>query len=137
MKSEHTRRSAPYFEKVAHSLVACPATSMINLLKRVGIATLILDMIHEIVQTCASCRAWSKPLPASIASVGMADHFNAQVEADIVFIYAYSIFHLVDRCTRWHATHVTPSKEETSLVTAIDEACVKCQGPYAGTYHRL
>ena len=56
-----------------------PAQSMINVLKMVGIATPILDLIPEIVDACAACRAWSNPLPASVASVEMADTFNDQV----------------------------------------------------------
>ena len=76
-----------------------PAQSMINMFKRVGIATPILDLAPEIVDTCAACRSWSKPLPASVASIEMAETFNDQVEADIVFTHADAVFHSIDRRT--------------------------------------
>ena len=65
---------------------------MSNLLKRAGIASQILDLIPEIIETCAACLAWARPAPASVASIEMADTFHEQVEADLVFMHSYVIF---------------------------------------------
>ena len=105
------------------------AAQMTNLLKRAGAPAEVLDMISEIVQTCSACRAWHKPLPESVASVELADQFNNQVEADIWFVYKFMIFHMVDRCTRWHAATVISSKEESCLIEALEENWIQLHGP--------
>ncbi len=51
------------------------------------------------------------------------------MEADLLFIFHYLIFHFIDRCTRWHAAKVIPNTEETTLVDAIDELWIKLDGP--------
>ena len=75
---------------------AQPAT-MIRILRRAGVPKQVCDLIPETVSTCTSCRAWSRPLPASVASVELADTFNQQVECDLMFVLSFIIFHLIDR----------------------------------------
>ena len=60
----------------------------------------------------------------------MPDTFNKQVEYDIVFIYKYEIFHLVDRCTRWQETYLVDSKHEHHLIDALD-VWITRHGPMA------
>ena len=98
---------------------ASPA-AMTKLLERAGCPQSALDKIKEITDTCSACRAWAKPKPDSVASLEMPDTFNKQVEYDIVFIYKFSIFHLVDRCTRWEETYIVDSKSEDDLIDALD-----------------
>jgi len=52
--------------------------------------------------------------------VEVVDQFNHQVEADMVFIYKFIIFHLICRCIRWHHTIQVYSKQATEMVRAID-----------------
>jgi hypothetical protein len=73
------------------------------ILQKAGAPNTVCALIPEIVGICASCRAWSRPPPASVASVELADTFNQQVEADLMFVYHYNICHTIDICTRWHA----------------------------------
>ncbi len=68
-------------------------------------------------------------MPDSVASANMSDKFNQHVEAYLLFICHYIVFHLIDRCTRWHAAKVIPNKEEATLVDAIDELWIKLHGP--------
>ena len=38
-------------------------------------------------------------------------------------------FHMIDRCTRWHAAMVVPNKHEETLMKAIDTLWVATHGP--------
>jgi len=104
------------------------ASAMHKLLERAGCPPGALDKIKTICDTCAACRTWARPQPESVASLEIADKFNQQVEYDLVFIYKFEIFHLVDRCTRWEMALLVDNKEEETLVDAID-AWVNHFGP--------
>ena len=67
------------------------AATMDRILKRVGVPKQVCDLIPEIVHTCTSCRAWSRPPPASVASVELADSFNQQVDCDLLFVFTYIV----------------------------------------------
>ena len=69
------------------------AQAMTRLLERAGVPKEALEIIPDIVDTCAACRTWSQPLPQSVASVNIPDKFNDQVECDIVFIRSHAILH--------------------------------------------
>ena len=93
---------------------------MRKFLERVGVSDEVHNLIPEICDTCKVCRMWTKPGPDNVCSIDLADKFNAQVECDLLFIHDYIIFHLLDRCTRWHATMLIPDREEGALVSALD-----------------
>ena len=95
------------------------AQAVTRLLERAGVPKEALEIIPDIVDTCASCRTWSQPLPQSVASVNIPDKFNDQVECDIVFIHSHAVLHFVDRCTRWHAVVIVPGKSEDSRIKAF------------------
>jgi len=96
------------------------SSAMTKLLGRAGVPKLILDLIPAIVQTCGVCRNWAKPQPATLTNVEMPDRFNEQLEADIMFALGLSIFHMIDRCTRWYQSFVIPNREDGSLIKALD-----------------
>ena len=96
---------------------------------RVGVSQKVLDLIPEVVQTCKVCREWAKPGPSNACSVELPDTFNQQVECDLLFVHKNIIFHMLDRCTRWHAATLTPNKEDESLITAIDTIWTGIHGP--------
>ena len=102
---------------------------MRRFLERVGVSQRVLDLIPEVVHTCSVCRAWAKPGPSNACSVDLPDRFNQQVECDLLFVHKYIIFHMLDRCTRWHAASVIPNKEEGTLMKAIDTIWVPVHGP--------
>ena len=89
----------------------------------------VLSLIPEICDTCKICRQWSKPLPGNVCAVDLPDEFNKQVECDLLFVHKFIIFHLLDRCTRWHATLVVNDREEETLTFALDSVWVKIHGP--------
>ena len=96
------------------------ATMMKRFLERVGVSEQVLKLIPEVVQTCRVCREWAKPGPDHVCSTEIADTFNSQVECDLLFVRKHIIFHLLDRCTRWHTAVVIPDKTEETLQEAID-----------------
>ena len=103
---------------------------MHKLLERAGCPSAALAKIKNVVDTCAACRAWARPKPDSQTSVEIPDKFNKQVEYDLVFIYKFEIFHLVDRCTRWQETFIVDSKHEEQLIDALD-VWITRHGPMA------
>ena len=76
------------------------AEPMKRLLEHAGVPKTVTDLIQDVVDTCVACRSWARPLPDAQASVEITDTFNHQVECDLLFIYKFIIFHLIDRCTR-------------------------------------
>ena len=59
----------------------------------------------------------------------MPDTFNQQVECDLLFVDKHVNFHMLDRCTRWHAATVIPNKEDETLIKAIDTMWTTIHGP--------
>ena len=102
---------------------------MNRFLERLGVAQKVFDLIPEIVNTCRVCRTWAKPGPSNSCSVDVPDTFNKQVECDLLFVHKHIIFHMLDRCTRWHAAQVIPNKEDDSLIKAIDTGWCTIHGP--------
>ncbi len=102
--------------------------TMQRFLERVGVADSVIKLIPEIVQTCRVCRESAKPGPANVCSTEFADTFNAQVECDLLFVNKKVIFHLIDRCTRWHAAREILGKDEDMLLAAIDEIWISTHG---------
>ena len=72
---------------------------------------------------------WAKLGPDNVCSVDIPDTFNKQVECDLLFIHKYTIFHMLDRCTRWHAGNLIPNKLEKTLTHAIQTCWVGIHGP--------
>ena len=103
--------------------------TMRRFLERVGVNERVLEMIPEIVQTCKVCRAWQKPGPSNACNSELADKFNEQVECDLLFVNKSIIFHMLDRCTRWHAAQVVPAKAGANLVNSLDETWLRVHGP--------
>ena len=101
---------------------------MVRILKEAGIPDVLCKIIPGVVATCAGCRAWAKTPPQSVASSSLAEYFNHQVECDLMFVYRYVIFHLIDRCTRWHAAMIKPDRETQPQLDAIDQ-WVETHGP--------
>ena len=77
--------------------------TMCRFLERVGVSEAVLKLIPEVCQTCNVCRTWAKPGPSNACSVSLTDAFNQQVECDLLFVHKHIVFHMLDRCTRWHA----------------------------------
>ena len=46
-----------------------------------------------------------------------------------MFVFSFIIFHLIDRCTRWHAACLVTTKEERVLIDALDSLWIGIHGP--------
>ena len=79
------------------------ATAMHTTLSMAGINKQVLDTIPDIVRTCRECIAWAKPGEQTQASLSVSTKFNDEVEADILFVSRYMIWHMIDRAIRFHA----------------------------------
>ena len=101
---------------------------MKKFLQRVNVPDRVLQLIPEIVQTCRVCREWAKPGPSHQRSAEMSNTFNDQVECDLMFYRKVIIFHMIDRCTRWHSACIITDKQEATLMKAIDEQWVSLHG---------
>ena len=104
------------------------AAPMQKLLRKASVPESVIELVPDIVDTCAACRKWTRPLPDAQASVEVSDTFNFQVECDLMFVYRYIIFHLIDRCTRWHQATLVENKKAETLVAAL-ETWVSLHGP--------
>ena len=102
---------------------------MFKFLDRVGVSDMVLKLIPEICQSCKICREWAKPGPDAVCSTEIADTFNAQVEVDLLFVEKHIIFHMIDRCTRFHCARVVPNREDDTLIKAINEMWISTHGP--------
>ena len=105
------------------------AATMVKFLDRVGVSQKVLDAIPEIVDTCSVCRTWAKPGPDHQSNCEIPDEFNKQVECDLLFVYKHIVFHLLDRCTRFHLGQEVPDKTEPVLMEAIQRIWVSLHGP--------
>ena len=64
-----------------------------------------------------------------MCSTELPDKFNDQVECDLLFVHKYIIFHMLDRCTRWHAARIIPDKVSETLMKAMEENWFTIHGP--------
>ena len=109
-------------------MVARPAEAK-DILAAVGMPQKFLDMVTTVVKTCRECRQWERPGNATQTTTFLPDRFNQRVEADILFVLQYMIFHLVDACTRFHAGEVIKDKYEDTLVKTLWTAWIGIHGP--------
>ena len=110
----------------------CGSTTLHRLLKAAGAPQDVLDMVHEIVDTCRICRTWVKPVN-TMASSRLITSFNQEVECDIVYVrhqgHQKMFMHFVDRAVRWCATIGIEDRATSTLLNAIDVAWVSIYGP--------
>ena len=96
-----------------------------------------IKYVQEVKGTCTNCRAWSRPLPASVAIAELAGTINQQVECVLMSVFKYIIFHQSERCARWHATCSDPNKEGHNLLDALNNIWVGICGPMQELIMRL
>ena len=104
-------------------------TSTTKVLTAAGLPKEVIEMIPGIVDTCKECRKWQKPPPETIATYKMTTKFNEHVEFDLMFYKSFTIFHGVDRASRWHAAKIIEDKEDGTLLEAIMTTWVGIHGP--------
>ena len=105
--------------------------SMTQVLRAVGVKQRILDMIPEIIQTCAECRKWQCPAPATQHALSASLAFNQHVEFDLLFYRQHIVCHAICRATRWHAATAVASKDGEVLQEALSTMWITIHGPMA------
>jgi hypothetical protein len=105
--------------------------TMQRFLNRVGVSDQALALINTIVDTCPTCSKWVRPGPHNQVDINIPDTFNQQVELDLLFHGHHVVFHMIDRCTRWHAAQVVPDRSTETLINAVDKMWVGLHGPPA------
>ena len=70
-----------------------------------------------------------KPLPASVASVNVAEEFNAAIEVDLMFYLDHIILHCICRCTRWHAAIEVKGRDTDTLIEGLHDCWIRIHGP--------
>ena len=92
-----------------------------------GVPQKILDLVPAILDTCRECRAWASSKADITPSVELTTK-PEQVEGDILFYKRHAIWHMVDRCDRWHAAEEIQTKEFASIRRAIENCWIKIYG---------
>ena len=100
-----------------------------EILAAAGLPQKILEMSSDVVNTCRECRQWQQPGDATQTTSFLADRFNQRVESDILFVMQFMIYHLVDKCTRFHGGEVIEDKTESSLLSALWTSWINVHGP--------
>ena len=109
-------------------------TSMTELLGAAGLPQPVLDRIPDIIKSCRECRMWAATGNRTIPSLTLSTRFNQHVEFDLLFYKSYIIFHLLDRCTRWHAGKPIEDKSESTLRAALNSVWISMFGPMENLY---
>ncbi len=76
---------------------------MQNTLRAAGIPQAVRDLVPGILDTCKECRRWKPPAAETQVAMRISAKFNEHVECDLLFYRTFIVFHLIDRCIRWHA----------------------------------
>ncbi len=106
-----------------------PAKRLAELLQRAGAPAAAIKQVAEIVESCRTCRMWTRPGPKSATTTRLATGFNLMVQWDILFHRLDMISHLLDEAIRWTVANHLPDKTATSIITDIQTHWVKAYGP--------
>ena len=97
---------------------------MRRLLRRAGVVADVLRLVPNIAATCAACRNWIQPQPASVASVENAEGCNLQVECDSLVAHNKIVFHWNDKSMGWHHAMIVKDRFRKSLISRLAGWCL-------------
>ena len=106
----------------------CSATRMLSLLRAVGVAKVVLDLIPSICSTCKVCRAWQKPGHRAVTSSRLSDEFNHTLQFDLFFFEEHVIAVLLCEATRWCCADVIASKDSEQILRFISDRWLRIYG---------
>ena len=109
-------------------------TSMTTILRAAGIHSNVLSRISEVIKNCRECRVWAASGNTTIPTLSLPDQFNQHVEVDLMFYRTFIVFHMIDRCTRWHAGLIIDNKEEATLLDALHVCWISIFGAMQKLY---
>ena len=100
----------------------------------VGLPPSIQKVVAEVCDTCRECRAWTKPKPEVQPSLTVSTRVCQHGELDLMFYRDYIIFHIMDRCTRFHTGDEAKDKSEDTLIELYELTWCKHFGPFEILY---
>ena len=100
-----------------------------SLLAAAGVEPRIFDLVGQITDTCAICRAWTRPGPKAVMSTNLPTSFNEEVQVDLLFMYDKVVLHMIDVCTRFCVAVVVADRESNTLLTALQRGWLSVFGP--------
>ena len=92
-----------------------PAKRMRELLQLAGANSKALDAIQDIVDTCRTCRQWTRPGCRSMTTTRLSTYFNETIQVDLLFHNKHVIFHAIDEAIRWTVA-VTVANQQTETI---------------------
>ena len=108
----------------------CPAKRLEEILKTAGAPRSAIKLCKEVVETCRSCRMWTRPGARSVtATLRLAQAFNEIVQWDILFHRRHMISHLIDEAIRFSAGGLLASKTAEAIISAITVDWCGIHGP--------
>ena len=102
---------------------------MEQLLTHAGAPVEARKLLKDVVDTCRTCRMWTRPRPKSVASTHLATSFNEIVQWNILFHKDHMVSCLIDEAIRWTAGGLLPNKEAVSLIAEITQSWLR---PFGG-----
>ena len=102
---------------------------MVELLRRAGVSSEVLELVPQITESCRVCREWSRPGAKIKVSGSLTTTFNATVELDLLFYKESIIGHLLDVCIKWSSTALVADRTVGSLLSFISRSWVNVFGP--------
>ena len=105
------------------------ARRMATLLTAAGVSPTAIALVPDIVDTCAICRAWTRPGSKSVTSTRLPERFNLQVEMDLLFVGTHVVLHLIDECIRWSAAEKIADRTTESIMKGIQQSWMQHFGP--------
>ena len=100
-----------------------------ELLRKAGAPDKALKLVAEIVETCRTCRMWTRPSARSMTRVSLAQDFNQMVQWDILFYKDVMLSHMMDEATRWCSFVELRTKEASDILDCILMQWVSTFGP--------
>ena len=105
-------------------------SAMERVLHAAGVPLSTLQLIPDIIDTCRECRVWQPHGPKPTPTVELTMNQNEVIEADLMFVDQYIIWHMIDRADRWHAACTVSGKTPAAITAAIDKLWISIHGPF-------
>ena len=112
-------------ERLWHS----PINDYLNLLRRCGMDTDVLDLAKEAVQECCICRKFVRLPHRPQMRVGGAISFGDTLQIDLFFLLDSTFLLMVDEATRFKMCSVLAGQESEQIMEALLKSWIYLFGP--------
>ena len=105
------------------------AKRMRELMRLGGAPQAALDMVQSVVDSCRTCRQWTRPGPKSMTTSRLSTFFNETIQWDALFIWDDILSHCLDEAIRLSRVQRIPDRSTDSIVSAITQSWLRHYGP--------